>query len=218
MKHSTLSKSILSIAMISAASLALVSCDTDDPYYDDWYGDYDWYDNSYDYNNWNGSNTDELAEEAATLCHPWTGTVVYRYYDNNGKQQAEKMYVDILFDRYDSKSVNGTGQETDSDGNGNTQTLKFTWYVDPKTENIYIKYTVSGYIYYFDANRTDEYGFQLNSNVFSGYAGGSNVDESLDFELTRASLSAKQSAGAKSTATTTTKARNASVPIKFVKR
>jgi hypothetical protein len=204
-----LTKSILSVALMTMFSFAFVSCYDDDPADDDWYDSYNWYNNAYDYTNWDGGNSSQLATEASVLCHPWSGTLVYYYY-SNGKQQTAQMNVDILFDRYDSNSVNGRGQETDYDSEGNTQVLKFAWYIDPKTENIYIKYDTSGSIFYFDASRSDEYGFVLDSNSFSGYALGKNVDEALDFDLTRASL-AKSS-------TRTASAVKSSLPMKLVKR
>jgi hypothetical protein len=204
-------KSIISITLMAMSSVALVSCYEDDPYYDDWYSSYDWYDNAYDYNNWDGNNTNDLASEASVLCHPWQGTLVYNYYENGQRKQAQ-MSVDMLFDRYDTNAVNGRGQETDYDNQGNSQVLKFAWYIDPKTENIYIKYDESGSIFYFDANRTDQYGFILNSNEFSGYAAGQNVDESLDFDLSRASL-----AKANLSETTSKKAKS-SIPFKLMKR
>jgi hypothetical protein len=206
-RYSTITKSILSITLMAMFSLTFVSCYDDDP--DDWYSDYNWYNNAYDYDDWGGDNSNELAQEAAALCHPWSGTLVY-YYVDNGKNASAQMNVDMLFDRYDSNSVNGRGQETDYDNSGNSQVLKFSWYIDPKTENIYIKYDTGGGIYYFDASRNDQYGFTLDSNVFSGYASGTNVNEALDFDLTRTSLAK----GTRSAA----KVLNSNIPFKLVKR
>src|SRR5574344_1977236 len=202
-RNTSFAKSILSITLIAMSSMTLVSCYQDDPYYNDWYND------SYDYNNWDGDNSSQLSTTATLLCHPWSGSLVYTYYDSNGQKQMAQMTTDILFDRYDANSVNGRGQETDYDDQGNSQVLKFSWYIDPKTNNIYMKYDSSGSIFYFDANRSDYYGFVLNSNAFSGYAAGTNIDESLDFDLTRASLAKGSVSSAKI---------KASIPFKLIKR
>lgn len=211
---SSFAKSMLSVTLMAMFSLTFVSCYQDDPWDDDWYDNYDWYGEAYDYNNWDGGNTNQLSAEAAVLCHPWSGTLVFTSV-SDGKQQSTQMYVDILFDRYDNNSVNGRGQETDYDSQGNSQVLKFAWYIDPKTGDIFMKYDTSGSIYCFDASRTDQYGFSLDSNTFSGYAAGRNVNESLDFELTRASLAKGETRSAAAFAKVKV---NPSIPFKLVKR
>src|SRR5574344_149987 len=207
-RNYSFSKSMISITLMAVFSLTFVSCYEDDPYYDDWYDNYNWYGNAYDYTNWDGDNSNELSAEAAALCHPWSGTLVYRYYEN-GVLQAAQMDVDLLFDRYDSNSVNGRGQETDY-ANNESQVLKFSWYIDPKTESIYIKYDTSSEIFCFDATQTGDNGFTLNSNNFTGYAGGTNVSKSIYVTLTRASL-AKTALSSKAKTTS-------SIPYKLIKR
>jgi hypothetical protein len=186
--------SLASIALITLLTFSFTACDEDD---DDWgwYDDYDWYTKPYDYTDWDGDNTSNLYSEAQCLRGFWTGTLV-NYYEEDGQQKSAQMNVDIVFDQYDSNSLNGRGQETDYVGD-KSQVLKFAWYVDPKTGSIFMKYDDSGYIFYFDANRTDYYGFSLNSNAFSGYAQGQGNNEALDFNLTRTTLAKKMTRAGK---------------------
>ena len=193
------------LMMAVAIAFTFTSCD-DDPWHDrwdyydysqGWYDDYNWYDDAFDY----GTNT--LNQEAQALRGYWTGKIENRIYDNNNKLvDAVQMDATFEFDQYNANSLNGRGRETDTapaiddngnymyDGNGqmiyDTQELRFSWYIDPKTGNINIKYDNSGYTYQAAWNG----GFSLNTATgqFWGTFTGINCNEDIAFDLTRTTL------------------------------
>ncbi len=209
----------LTMLMMAAAPMTFTSCDTDDdPWYDDyygnWYDDYDWYDDPFDHGN------NDLVSMAQTLNGTWTGTLTNEYTDNSGQRQQTNCYVDFSFIQYTSTSVNGNGYETDyvpsyddngnvvRDNNGNivydSQTLQFKWYVDPRTYNIYIEYSGSGYTYKLDhRNNSATSGFYLGyddksgEDIFSGVMEGTNNNEYIFFDCARVTANAPRKAAAK---------------------
>lgn len=175
---------------IAMLSMTMTSCD-DDPwydyrpnyynYYDSWYDSYDWYNESFT------SGTDQLTEEAQCLRGHWEGTMIAEYTnDQTGRREQSQFYADIEFDQYDSKSLNGRGRETDTAGE-DQQELRFAWYIEPRTGDIYIKYDGSGSIVRLDAKSKDM-GFSLDDNAFYGYMVGQNIDDVYYFDLTRYTL------------------------------
>ena len=151
------------LLVMMTMTFAFTSCDEDPwddgwDYYDysqGWYDDYDWYDDAFDY----GNNT--LKQEAQALRGYWTGKVENRYYDQQNQLQRVQMDAEFEFDLYNSNALNGRGRETDYapmiddygnyvyDDNGqlvyDSQQLRFSWYIDPRSGDICIKYDGSGY-------------------------------------------------------------------------
>lgn len=198
----------LSAMMIAlVASFVFTSCDEDpwhhhdegwnyNDYSQDWYDDYDWYNQSFNY------GTDNLTAEASALRGYWSGTIENRYVDDNNQQQAVQMNATFEFDQYNTSSLNGRGRETDvvyltddsgnpvydSDGNQQTesQELRFTWYIDPRTGDIYLKYDTSNMTY----AAAYQGGFRLDtqSGEFYGTFVGQNNSESIVFDLQRTTL------------------------------
>lgn len=193
---------LLALALIPAT---LTSCDDDpwyDDYYGDWYDDYNWYDDPFDH----GSN--QLVEMAQTLNGTWSGAIVNEYTNDQGQREQTRCSADFTFTQYTAKSNNGTGYETDYDTDGNEQTLRFKWYIDPRTGNIYIEYA-SGMRYLLDARgNTQTSGFSLGwdkkekKDLFNGVMEGVNNDEYVFFDLERITGS-RAIAGTASTATAT---------------
>lgn len=178
----------LALLLMAATMTTLTSCD-DDPwrwdyydYYGDWYDNYDWYNDSFDY------GTKELNALAQTLRGHWTGSLRNYYRDDNGQWTYADMDVDFEFDQYDSQSLNGRGREVDYVGD-EWQELRFSWYIDPRTGNINVRYDNSGYTFLLDASANEEFaGFSLDANAFSGVMEGQNNDELLVFDCTRTTL------------------------------
>lgn len=178
------------MAFMALASLTFVGCDDDpwnDPwnYYDysqGWYDDYDWYNQPFD------NGTTQLKLMAQTLRGHWQGQLRYYYMDDNGQYGVADMDVDFEFDQYDAGSLNGRGREVDYVGN-DSQELRFAWYIDPRTSDIYVKYDGTGKTYVLDASGNSELsGFSLDANAFSGVMEGYNNKEYLIFDCTRTTL------------------------------
>lgn len=76
-------------------------------------------------------------------------------------------------DKVNSLSGNGVEVDYADDGSNESQTLKFTWYID-KNGDIYIRYNDSGATYVMDAG-AKQYGFHLGQedgkmfDTFYGY-------------------------------------------------
>ena len=214
----------ITMLLLAATPAMLTSCDPDDDpwyddYYGDWYDDYDWYDKPFDHGN------NQLVSMAQTLNGTWTGTVVNQYTEN-GEAQQTQCNATFSFVQYTQNSNNGNGYETDevpvydSDGNAvlgddgkqkyQKQTLTFKWYVDPRTYNIYVEYTESGYRYVLDFNgQSDTSGFFLgyddksDKEIFNGVMEGVNNDELVFIDLDRVtgrSAATTRAAGATGTA------------------
>lgn len=118
----------------------------------------------------------------------WEGTIINEYYNEDGEREQTKCDADFTFVQYRSDAINGTGYETDYDGQGNQQTLRFKWYVDYRTGNVNIEYVSSGYRFLLDAKGNSKYsGFSLDNNYFDGVMEGVNNDEFIFFSLNRVS-------------------------------
>lgn len=187
MKHMKL---LTIVAAFAAMSLTLASCDDDRPwdwdyydYYEGWYDDYDWYGDAFNY------GTDELNYMAQMLRGYWQGSLRNYYTDNSGQRVYADMDVVFEFDQYNSGSLNGRGRETDYVGN-ESQELRFSWYIDPRTGDINIQYDNSGYTFVLDASANSaDSGFYLSSDAFSGVMEGTNNDELVYFDCERTTLS-----------------------------
>ena len=112
----------------------------------------------------------------------WGGTITVK--DNNG---VNVYGADFGFYQYNANSLNGNGvemrYELRSDGSYDDNTLmgkyNFTWYIDPRTRNIYLRYD-SGerfVIYYSDID--------LDANIFDSTMRGLNIHEQDDLSLDR---------------------------------
>lgn len=185
----------LAAAMLLALPVTLTSCD--DPYYEYWYGDdepwwFDYYGNSYGWNNnyW-GSNNDDYAlttlDEAQVLAGEWDGTINYT---NGDDGSVSSFNATMTFVQNNVNAIKGTGTEYDYvlDSNNNIvddQTLKFNWYIDDNTGDIYIKYA-SGSTFVLDISAR-EHGFYLDENkgLFNGYMIGTNNRDLIEFDFVR---------------------------------
>lgn len=182
---------LATLLMLAAMPVLFTSCD-DEPYYwyedyyGDWYDDYDWYDKPFDY------GKSDLVTMAQTLNGTWSGTATNEYTNDDGQRERVSFYADFTFTQYSQNSNNGTGYETDYDDSGNEQTLRFKWYIDPRTYNIYIEYVNSSYQYVLNSRgNSNTSGFylgfddQLRKDVFSGVMEGVNNNEYIFFDCER---------------------------------
>ncbi len=135
---------------------------------------------------------EQLVAQAKMLIGEWAGKMTLAY-DENGKRQSQTFHARMKFFQYeDSKnSFSGHGVEVDTDSNGATQTLDFTWYID-KNGDIYIKYTKSGTIFRMDAKSSTKgfhlgYENQKGYDTFFGYGVGTNTTDEFYIDLARQS-------------------------------
>ena len=166
---------------IAAASFSFTSCDDDDYWYDD-YNHGGW--NQGDWNNGsNGSQDDNLLSEAQTLIGDWRGSVLLSELAEDGQSRDNYSFnAEMTFYQAGDKvnSLSGDGIEQDYiEETGETQTLKFTWYID-NNGDIYIRYNDSGATYVMDAG-AKQYGFHLGQedgkivDTFYGYMIGTGA-------------------------------------------
>nr|WP_308536306.1 hypothetical protein [uncultured Prevotella sp.] len=165
------------------------------PYWDAYNnGNYGW-DSNYD--NEVPTADQNLLDEVQMLCGEWQGTMVYEYTSDNSKQRIQETYMaNMKFFQYNavSNSLSGNGVEVDTDADGNTQTLDFSWYV-AMNGDIYIKYK-SGTIFVLDANSQTE-GFHLGYenergyDTFFGVAISTNTEDVIYIDLERQATNAK---------------------------
>ena len=182
----------------------LNSCDEDHYYYEERY-DYAWRDrgdNGYNQNNDNSQDNSNLVAEAQCLRGHWQGLIVYEYTDEQtGQRATAKFNADMEFDQYDNSTnpLRGRGREIDTAGE-ETQELRFMWYIEENTGNIYIKYDGSGKTYVMDA-ASQEKGFFLDSDNFYGYMIGVGMDNDdlLQFAFTRYTLARETTGDAPAT-------------------
>src|SRR5574344_2589642 len=169
-------KKLMKIIMVFAFSIAttvFTSCDS---------GDDNWYNN----NNQNSNNTsisdNTLNVLANTLRGHWEGKMLYEYTDNGIRKQAT-FDAQMEFDQYDATSISGRGVEVDISGT-ETQELKFSWYIDSKTGDIYVAYDASKkqYVITFGNSNIQSY---LDTKSFHGTMKGVNNDEYIDFDFGR---------------------------------
>lgn len=188
----------LALAAVAALPFAMTSCE-DHPWdeYDRWawvddYDNYRWNDN---YDNQYDSQNNERLTQVQTLCNGWDGTMTYSEVGEDGTRTSSKFYCTMEFYQYGSSinSLSGNGTEYDyiTDASGNItedQTLRFSWYIDEYSGDIYIKYTNSGKIFVMDASSRN-YGFRLgyeqgyNDDVFYGWMIGTNTDDVAYIDL-----------------------------------
>ena len=151
------------------------------------------------YYNWDNNYRQEqntqvsrLVQEAQTLTGEWAGSMTIEYTDDNTKQRMRNTFqANMKFFQYNSfaNSLQGNGVEVDTDAQGNTQTLAFSWNVD-NNGDIYIKYTNSGTIFRLDMKSTNE-GFHLGYEQAKGYdtffgtARSTNTTDVMSFNLAR---------------------------------
>lgn len=198
--------------MMMALPMLMSSCDSD-PYY--WYGDSEpwWFgysDGGYGWNNgYYGDGGDDYGtttlDEAQVLAGEWEGTMVY----TNGQDGSKSTFnANMTFVQNNVNAIKGTGTEYDYvlDENNQVvdeQTLKFNWYIDDNTGDIYIKY-LSGSTFVLDISARER-GFFLDeaSGLFNGYMIGTNNNDLIQFDFSRVQYNGAK--GAASTRATTTK-------------
>ena len=153
------------------------------------------YNSSY---NWNNNYRQEengqvnTLVEAQTLTGEWDGNMTVEYTDDTTHQRKRNSFrANMKFFQYNSStdSRQGNGVEVDTDAQGNTQTLAFSWRV-LDNGNIEIKYSKSGTIFILDANAAND-GFHLGYESAKGYdtfygtARSTNTTDVMRFDLAR---------------------------------
>ena len=153
------------------------------------------YNSSY---NWNNNYRQEengqvnTLVEAQTLTGEWDGNMTLEYTDDTTHQRKRNSFrANMKFFQYNSStdSRQGNGVEVDTDAQGNTQTLAFSWKV-LDNGNIEIKYTKTGTIFNLDINATND-GFHLGYDKTKGYdtfygvARSTNTTDVMRFDLAR---------------------------------
>ena len=149
--------------------------------------------------NWNNSYRQEengqvnkLVAEAQTLTGEWDGNMTLEYTDDATHQRKSNSFrANMKFFQYNSStnSLQGNGVEVDTDAQGNTQTLAFSWRV-LDNGSIEIKYSKSGTIFILDANAVND-GFHLGYesakgyDTFYGVARSTNTTDVMRFDLAR---------------------------------
>jgi hypothetical protein len=177
---------LIATAMLVASPAFFTSCD-DDPWDDPWMDAY----NNANYNGggYQDNNGNTVLDEAEILNGEWDGTMTYTNGDNG---QRSQFYANMTFVQNNSNAIKGTGTEVDYtlDANGNvsdTQTLKFNWYIDENTGDIYIRYlTGNGLTFVMDLSAS-QHGFHLDeaNGIFSGYMIGTNNNDLIYIDLKR---------------------------------
>lgn len=185
---------LMAAAIMMAVPTLFTSCD-DDPW--NWYGNDEpwWYD--YDGSNWGWNDNDynqggdnsgsSMIDEAEVLQGEWDGKMTYT---NGDTGEQSSFYANMTFVRNNSNAIKGTGTEIDytldSKGNVDKQNapLKFNWYIEEKTGDIYIKYlTQNKTTFVMDAS-AKEHGFWLEENkCFQGYMIGTNNKDMIYIDL-----------------------------------
>ena len=148
--------------------------------------------------NWNNNYRQEengqvnTLVEAQTLTGEWDGNMTLEYTDDTTHQRKRNSFrANMKFFQYNSStdSRQGNGVEVDTDAQGNTQTLAFSWRV-LDNGNIEIKYSKSGTIFILDANAAND-GFHLGYESVKGYdtfygtARSTNTTDVMRFDLAR---------------------------------
>lgn len=151
------------------------------------------------YNNWDNyyrqnqnSQVSLLVQEAQTLTGEWAGDMTIEYTDDKtGQRLSSSFHANMKFFQYNSSvnSIQGNGVEVDTDAQGNTQTLAFSWKV-LNSGDIEIKYTKSGTNFRLVMNSSTE-GFHLGYEQAKGYdtffgtARSTNTTDIMRFDLAR---------------------------------
>lgn len=170
-------KKLIKITMllaVVATTMMYASCDS---------GHDNWYDDTYNNQNTNNSDNDNTFNILAnTLRGHWEGKMLYEYTENGIRKQAT-FDAQMEFDQYDATSISGRGVEVDISGT-ETQELKFSWYIDSKTGDIYVTYDASKKLYIITFSSSDIQSY-LDTKSFHGTMKGVNNDEYLDFDFSR---------------------------------
>ena len=159
---------------VVATTMIYASCDS---------GNDNWYDDTYNNQNTNNSGNDNTLNILAnTLRGHWEGKMLYEYTENGTRKQAT-FDAQMEFDQYDATSLSGRGVEVDVSGS-QSQELKFSWYIDNNTGDIYVTYDTSKsqYVITFGNSNIQSY---LDSKAFHGTMKGVNNDEYIDFDFSR---------------------------------
>lgn len=165
---------IMMLLAVVATTMMYASCDS---------GHDNWYDDNYSNQNTNNSDNDNTLNILAnTLRGHWEGKMLYEYTENGIRKQAT-FDAQMEFDQYDATSISGRGVEVDISGT-ETQELKFSWYIDSKTGDIYVTYDASKKLYVITFSSSDIQSY-LDTKSFHGTMKGVNNDEYLDFDFSR---------------------------------
>ena len=148
---------IIMLFAIAATTTLFASCDSGN---DNWYND-----NNNNQNTNNNISDNTLNVLANTLRGHWEGKMIYEYTENGIRKQAA-FDAQMEFDQYDATSISGRGVQNDVSGN-QSQELKFSWYIDSKTGDIYVTYDASKnqYVITFGSTNIQSY---LDSKSFHG--------------------------------------------------
>lgn len=184
-------KIMMAVAVIAAMPMLFTSCD-DDPDY--------WYEDEFrgdDYNNQSDDDSqDPLLLMAQTLNGKWRGDMrAYKVNEQGVAVDSIDYSTDIEFVQYNNTAISGTGTQYDYNPHTNEKELQrdFTWYIDPKTGDIYITYKVV-----HEGGSTTDYvmrvaydDLNLNDRTFTGYLWSSDGAEVDDFWFDRYTGNAK---------------------------
>ncbi len=169
---------LLSIAI--CGMIAFTSCNEHHYWYDEGYRHHgNRYEEPYGAD---GDNASYLLSMAQTLRGMWQGSLHTAYYDDNNQLVEGDYTTDIQFDQYDTNSINGRGVERDYDNNGDlVYEEAFSWYIDSKTEDIYLL---------FDDSKRDMVviSFHLDESNFYGTMKSEKTGEVDEFSLKRYTL------------------------------
>ncbi len=151
------------------------------------------------YYNWNNnyrqsqdSQISRLVEMAQTLTGEWEGDMTVEYTDDNsGLRKSSRFRANMKFFQYKSSanSLQGNGVEIDTDAQGETKTLEFSWKINDNGD-VYIKYTKSGTVFRLDVNSSND-GFHLGYEQAKGYdtfygtARSTNTTDVMRFDFAR---------------------------------
>ncbi|WP_455096857.1 hypothetical protein [Prevotella jejuni] len=152
--------------------------------------------NNYNWNNnyrqQENKQVNGLISEAQTLTGEWDGNMTVEYTEDATQQRkSDSFKANMKFFQYNSSanSLQGNGVEVDTDGQGKTKTLSFSWKV-LDNGNIEIKYSKTGTIFILDINATND-GFHLGYDETKGYdtfygvARSTNTTDVMRFDLAR---------------------------------
>lgn len=149
--------------------------------------------------NWNNNyrreengQVNKLVEEAQTLTGEWDGNMTVEYTEDATQQRKRDSFrANMKFFQYNSSanSLQGNGVEVDTDAQGNTKTLAFSWKV-LDNGNIEIKYSKTETIFILDIKAAND-GFHLGYDETKGYdtfygvARSTNTTDVMRFDLAR---------------------------------
>ena len=152
--------------------------------------------NNYNWNNnyrqQENKQVNGLISEAQTLTGEWDGNMTVEYTEDATQQRkSDSFKANMKFFQYNSSanSLQGNGVEVDTDAQGKTKTLSFSWKV-LDNGNIEIKYSKTETIFILDINATND-GFHLGYDETKGYdtfygvARSTNTTDVMRFDLAR---------------------------------